>query len=96
MAKQLMIKKDAKMTAEIGTLFFERLNELFAYIVSERTEEELARFQSLVDSNKEPDEPWMIYLQTLQVLISEFQESAVKSKQTYEVDVDEQTIQQDS
>jgi hypothetical protein len=95
MAKQLMIKKDAKMSIEIGTLFFERLNELFAFIVSERTEEELARFQSLVDSGKEPDEVWMTSLQTLQVLISGFQESAEKSGQTYEVEADD-TTQQDS
>lgn len=94
MAKQIMIKKDAKMSVEIGTLFFERLNELFAFIVSERTEEDLAKFQSLVDSKNEIEEPWMIYLQTLQTLISEFQESAAKAGQTYEIDVDEQSTQQ--
>ena len=97
MAIQRMIKKDAKMSAEIGTLLFERLNEIFIYLVSEHTEEELQHYKSLAEANKPFDEPWMDHLQALQLLISEFERSAVESGQTYDTDVqDDMSNLQDS
>lgn len=92
-----MIKKDAKLSAEIGTLLFERLNEIFLYIVSEHNEEDFKRFKELVDSKSEINEAWMTHIQTLQILISEFEKSAIDSGQTYEVDAsDEDIIRQDN
>lgn len=96
MATQKMIKKDAKMSVEIGTLLLENLNEIFLYLINEHTEEELQHYKSLVENDKPLEEPWMNHLQSLQLLISEFERSAVESGQTYEADVDSNTTRQDN
>ena len=89
MAKQTMIKKDAIMSIEVGTQLFSHLNELFVYIVSQHSEEDLKKFKELAESGSPITEAWMTHLQALQTLIVGFQQSAIDKNMTYEQEVDE-------
>ena len=92
MPKQVMIKKDAIMSIEVGTQLFSHLNELFVYIVSEHSEEELLKFKELAEKGSPITEPWMTHLQALQTLIVGFQQSAIDKGMTYEQEVEELDI----
>jgi hypothetical protein len=79
-----MIKKDAKISIEVGAGFLHKLHELVTSLLAERSEEELLALKTAAENNlTELPEQWMENVVTVSSLISSIQDAAEKQGFTY-------------
>jgi hypothetical protein len=71
-----MIKKDATIQVTIGSGFMQKIQAIVLYMVSERTDEELAEFQRQAVAKEELTLDWMEHLSTMMLLMSEIETKA--------------------
>lgn len=62
------LKKDAIIPIEVGTGFVERLNNLFYYLIKDKSSEDVERFKSIYDKGEQPEE-WMTALEPVNTLL---------------------------
>jgi hypothetical protein len=62
------LKKDAVIPIEVGTGFVEKLNELFYYLIKDKSADDVERFKSVYE-NKEVPEDWMKALEPVNTLL---------------------------
>lgn len=84
-----MIKKDAIISINVGVGFLQKLHEMLAFLVAERTQEEIEQYRNLVNEiTTEFPEPWMDHLYYVTSLIRNIEDEAVKQNMTYDKEVD--------
>lgn len=89
MATVTMLKKDAIINLKVGTGFVQKIQQVLSGLTSERTEEELDQFKTLVEKGEtEFDEDWMDHVYTLSAFIRIIEMEAINQGATYEQDVD--------
>jgi hypothetical protein len=84
-----MIKKDATIQVTIGSGFMQKIQAIVLYMVSERTDEELAEFQRQAVAKEELTLDWMEHLSTMMLLMNEIETKAEEQGFTYDADVTE-------
>ena len=84
-----MIKKDATIQVTIGSGFMQKIQAVVLYMVSERTDEELAEFQRQAVAKEELTLDWMEHLYTLMLLMNEIETKAEEQGFTYDADITE-------
>jgi hypothetical protein len=84
-----MIKKDAAIQVTIGSGFMQKIQAVVLYMVSERTDEELAEFQRQAVAKEELTLDWMEHLSTMMLLMNEIETKAEEQGFTYDADVTE-------
>jgi hypothetical protein len=84
-----MIKKDATIQVTIGSGFMQKIQAVVLYMVSERTDEELAEFQRQAVAKEELTLDWMEHLSTMMLLMNEIETKAEEQGFTYDADVTE-------
>ena len=82
-----MIKKDAAIQVTIGSGFMQKIQAVVLYMVSERTDEELAEFQRQAVAKEELTLDWMEHLSTMMLLMNEIETKADEQGFTYDADV---------
>lgn len=87
MDKVKMIKKDAKISIEVGTGFLQKLQKLFYYLTANVGIEDIKKYQELVESKQPFTEDWMDHLTTISILLKELEDNAEKQGFTYEEDL---------
>lgn len=94
MEKMTLIKKDALIELKVGTSFVSRLQKLMIGILADKTPEEIQKYNELCNQNTlEFPESWMEDLTTVNALLMTIEQEAKKSGQTYEVDVNDPTLE---
>ena len=84
-----MIKKDATIQVTIGSGFMQKIQAVVLYMVSERTDEELAEFQRQAVAKEELTLDWMEHLSTMMLLMNEIEIKAEEQGFTYDADATE-------
>ena len=84
-----MIKKDATIQVTIGSGFMQKIQAVVLYMVSERTDEELAEFQRQAVAKEELTLDWMEHLSTMMLLMNEIETKAEEQGFTYDADITE-------
>lgn len=84
-----MIKKDATIQVTVGSGFMQKIQAVVLYMVSERTDEELAEFQRQAVAKEELTLDWMEHLSTMMLLMNEIETKAEEQGFTYDADVTE-------
>lgn len=70
---------------ELGTGYVGKLYELMAYLVADKTPEELTQLDEAIKNNTFEQEPWMKHYMTVIVLLKHIEEVAIeKNLVTYE------------
>jgi hypothetical protein len=82
-----MIKKDAAIQITIGSGFMQKIQAVVLYLVSDRTDEELAEFQRQAVAKEELTLDWMEHLSTMMLLMNEIETKAEEQGFTYDADV---------
>jgi len=82
-----MIKKDAAIQVTIGSGFMQKIQAVVLYMVSDRTDEELAEFQRQAVAKEELTLDWMEHLSTMMLLMNEIETKADEQGFTYDADV---------
>jgi hypothetical protein len=82
-----MIKKDAAIQVTIGSGFMQKIQAVVLYLVSDRTDEELAEFQRQAVAKEELTLDWMEHLSTMMLLMNEIETKAEEQGFTYDADV---------
>jgi hypothetical protein len=82
-----MIKKDAAIQVTIGSGFMQKIQAVVLYMVSDRTDEELAEFQRQAVAKEELSLDWMEHLSTMMLLMNEIETKADEQGFTYDADV---------
>lgn len=85
MAQEIvMIKKDAKISIQVGTGYFQKLQELVTSLVAERSSEEIEQFKQIVEEGiTDLPEQWMDNLVTISSLIEAIEKAAEEQGFTY-------------
>ena len=98
-----MIKGDAVVDIKIGAAFLSRLQKVMFGILAEKSPEEIEVFKKESDAFSEKKEPnpefsedWMNHLFTMSVLINEVEQTVISQGLTYEKEIDEQSIDNNS
>lgn len=86
MEKVIVIKKEAMVPITLGTGMIQRLQKIFAFIVTNVSPEDIELYKELVGNNKPVTEEWMEHLTTISMLLVSLEEQAIKTGQTYEED----------
>ena len=84
-----MIKKDAAIQITVGSGFMQKIQAVVLYLVSDRTDEELAEFQRQAVAKEELTLDWMEHLSTMMLLMNEIETKAEEQGFTYNADVTE-------
>lgn len=84
-----MIKKDATIQVTVGSGFMQKIQAVVLYMVSERTDEELAEFQRQAVAKEELTLDWMEHLSTMMLLMNEIETKAEEQGFTYDADITE-------
>jgi len=84
-----MIKKDAAIQITVGSGFMQKIQAVVLYLVSDRTDEELAEFQRQAVAKEELTLDWMEHLSTMMLLMNEIETKAEEQGFTYDADVTE-------
>lgn len=84
-----MIKKDAVLEMKVGTGFFQKLQNLLFFMLSQLTPEQVDQFKKESSAGTELSEEWMHHVTTLSVLIQSLEQSAINSGNTYEKEFEE-------
>jgi hypothetical protein len=82
-----MIKKDAAIQITVGSGFMQKIQAVVLYLVSDRTDEELAEFQRQAVAKEELTLDWMEHLSTMMLLMNEIETKAEEQGFTYDADV---------
>ncbi len=82
-----MIKKDAAIQITIGSGFMQKIQAVVLYLVSDRTDEELAEFQRQAVAKEELTLDWMEHISTMMLLMNEIETKAEEQGFTYDADV---------
>jgi len=89
MDKIKMIKKDALIEIKIGTGFFSKLQQLYFFMLSSLTPEQVEKYKTEGVANKSFSEPWMDHILTLTILMTQLEKAAEEQDHTYEKDFEE-------
>lgn len=85
-----MIKKDAIINVQISSGFLQKLQQMLAALIAERTDEEIENLKQLMESKpQEITEEWMEHIVILVTLVNGIQNEAIKQGATYEVSPDQ-------
>jgi hypothetical protein len=87
MEKITVINKDAQVPVAFGTEFIFRLQKLFAFLVSNISEEELKEYKAQSESGQPFTEDWMDHLTTVSFLLIKIEEEAKAHNMTTEEDL---------
>lgn len=71
------LKKDAIVSIKIGTGFLEQVGAIIPVLLEGKSQEDVAKIEKLIQ-DKQPLEPWMAAIATIQVLIRTAFEEADK------------------
>lgn len=86
MEKITVINKDAQVPIVFGTEFIFRLQKLFAFLVSNISEEELEEYKKQSKEGTPFTEDWMDHLTTVSFLLIKIEEQAKAHNMTTEED----------
>ena len=89
MATIKMLKKDAQVPIVVGAGFIQKLQSMLFALIAERTEDEMAVLQKLIEQGQEPAEPWMDHIQTLMALLNELDNAAIANGFTVDKEIDD-------
>lgn len=78
-----VIDPEAILTLEMSTPFYIRLKQALIYFLKDKTKEELESGNKQIQENKITDE-WVIHLETMYILLAEFDNQAVKANKILE------------
>ncbi len=84
-----MIRKDAIIPVEVGAGFYARLQQMLAFMVKDKTEEEIKEMQDAVNSGKINPESWHYHYDTLLSLCQALDKKARELNLTVSVPVSE-------
>jgi hypothetical protein len=86
-----MIKSDAIIDIKIGSGFLQKIQGLFFYLISLRTQEEMEKYKQEAETSTDLNfsEPWMHHLTTLSILLKEIETKAIEQNHTYDKNMDE-------
>lgn len=83
-----MIRKDAVIPIEIGAGFYARLQHLLAFMVQDRTEEEIKEMQEALNSNVIKPDSWHYHYNTMLSMCQALDKQAQDLKLTVSVPID--------
>lgn len=85
-----MIKKDAIINVQISSGFLQKLQQMLAALITQRTDEEIENLKQLMESKpQEITEEWMEHIVVLVTLVNGIQNEAIKQGATYEASPDQ-------
>lgn len=89
-----MIKNDAILTITIGAAFLQKVQKVLVQILSDRSEEDIEQYKKMVQDTtlEELPEHWMENLLVINTLLRTIETEAVSSGQTYQKEVDDNTV----
>lgn len=86
-----VIKKEATTTITIGTGILECLQKLLAYLLQNRSSEEVSLYTSEVEKHKsiqdKCSEEWMDHVKILSVMIATIEKQMIDENKVEEVDI---------
>ena len=94
--KVKLFRHNAIIDIKIGTGFLQKLQQMLVFLTIDRTAEELETYRQLNEENQGFTEPWMDHLTTLSVLLKEIETKAEEQGFTYEGDIEDTIIPQES
>lgn len=83
-----IIDADAIVTIKMSTSYYQRIQKVYTTLIAERSHAELQIAYEKIN-DKKVDEPWIYNLETLGILIAEFQKNAVAEKKTKKISQEE-------
>lgn len=84
-----MIRKDAKIPIEIGAGFYARLQQMLAFQVKDKTEEEIKALQDAINNEKVEADSWHYHYDTLLSLCRALDDKARELNLTVSVPIDQ-------
>lgn len=102
MSKVTLIKQDATTSISVGTGFISSLQKLLAFLLENKTEEEIKNYTSELLLHKtmldQFSEPWMDHVKLISVTISTIEKKMIDEGKTEEKEIedDETLTQQES
>jgi hypothetical protein len=78
-----VIDPEAILSLEMSTPFYIRLKQALIYFLKDKTKEDIQLGNEQIKENKVTDE-WVIHLETMYVLLAEFDKQAVKANKIIE------------
>jgi hypothetical protein len=79
------LPKDALVPVEIGAGFLFRLQQLLVYLIHDKSKDELEELRVRLEKNdlsNIPEDSWMYQYQTIQLLVSSVEQTALQKKIT--------------
>ena len=100
MTKIKMIKKDAQISITVGTSFISQIQGILLALLADKSEEDIASMKEYIPTVQSIDaefpEDWMRHVYIITSLLKEIEDSAEKTNQVIEKDLDELLTESES